>query len=86
MQQLIDKLEKTYITPQRKRSFLCCSECCDRARDSQALQQCIAQCEEPSQKTAQLVDGMLKDFQVRCHNVVQIFTIMQGRDKLLEAS
>ena len=39
VQQLIDKLEKTYITPQRKSSFLCCAECCDRARDSQALQQ-----------------------------------------------
>ena len=39
MQQMIDKLEKNYITPQRKRSFLCCAECCDRARDSQALQQ-----------------------------------------------
>ena len=25
-----------------------------------------------------MVDAMLKDFQVSCHNVVQVFTIMQG--------
>lgn len=65
VEEIVNSLEKNFITPQRKRGFLCGANCCDKAPNSQALQQCIQNCEHPSHQIAQLVDGSLKDFQAR---------------------
>eukprot|EP01025_Chloroclados_australasicus_P028351 TRINITY_DN2811_c0_g1_i1.p2 TRINITY_DN2811_c0_g1~~TRINITY_DN2811_c0_g1_i1.p2 ORF type:complete len:148 (+),score=21.37 TRINITY_DN2811_c0_g1_i1:220-663(+) len=78
VENMTNELDKKYIRPQQKKSFECCAQCCDTAKDQQALMACVDQCQVKVSRQQSVVNQLMQDFQnrlqrcaSRCNDIAQ---------------
>ena len=64
MESMLATVEDEKLRPQRKQGFLAMAKCCDLA-DPSAYQQCLQKAQMPEQRSSQLVNAEINDFQNR---------------------